>query len=301
MLDANFEIKLDNSSEVLWKKYLLNIDNLGHINRTKNVLSIDGYFSECLRSAFRTAFRIRSDIFPLKPVKVLEVGSSAGLLTFAIKAVFPEAEVYGIEPEIEAHMVAEELSRVYPDISPVFLSGVGENLPFHSNTFDLIICHTVIEHVANVDKVVSEMSRVLKLDGICHLDAPNYLFPYEPHLEIFTIPLFGKSFVAFTAFFQGKASCIGFLKHLNFVTPSSLQKSFTRHNLTWQDRAHRKIESTLNGDVNLKKYIFAGKVLSIAGQIGLSRLTYLLIAWLGIYPSLMYTLKKNIISSDDNA
>ena len=37
---------------------------------------------------------------------------------------------------------------------------MGENLPFKDEQFDLIICHTVIEHVSNVEIVLSEMNRV---------------------------------------------------------------------------------------------------------------------------------------------
>jgi len=45
-------------------------------------------------------------------------------------------------------------------------------LPFKDNKFDLVIIQAVLEHVINPNKVVSEISRVLKKGGIIYAETP---------------------------------------------------------------------------------------------------------------------------------
>lgn len=45
-------------------------------------------------------------------------------------------------------------------------------ISFDADTFDLIICNQVLEHVENGDKAISELARVLRKDGICILTVP---------------------------------------------------------------------------------------------------------------------------------
>lgn len=65
-----------------------------------------------------------------------------------------------------------------------FLISTALGLPFKSGSFDIVICNHVIEHVPDQDKVLDEISRVLKKDGICYITSPNKLWPIEPHLKL---------------------------------------------------------------------------------------------------------------------
>lgn len=47
-----------------------------------------------------------------------------------------------------------------------FKQGDAENLPFKDNTFDVVTCQTVLIHLKNPLKALSEMKRVLKKGGI---------------------------------------------------------------------------------------------------------------------------------------
>nr|WP_177199510.1 class I SAM-dependent methyltransferase [Clostridium frigidicarnis] len=47
-----------------------------------------------------------------------------------------------------------------------FMQGDAENLPFEDNTFDIVTCQTVLIHLKNPLKALSEMKRVLKKGGI---------------------------------------------------------------------------------------------------------------------------------------
>lgn len=56
------------------------------------------------------------------------------------------------------------------------------NLPFKDNSIDIIFCIATLEHVPNPEKVVSEINRVLKKEGIVYISFP---FIYRFHASPF--------------------------------------------------------------------------------------------------------------------
>jgi SAM-dependent methyltransferase len=58
-------------------------------------------------------------------------------------------------------------------------------LPFADNTFDAVICSSVIYHewVSNVGAVLRELHRVLRSEGILILNAPAFRFLHSAHDE----------------------------------------------------------------------------------------------------------------------
>jgi ubiquinone/menaquinone biosynthesis C-methylase UbiE len=292
MYDQSGELVLSQKAKSLWELFLMKEENFGHVNRMQYMDSIKVHIQNCWEGALKTVNSISLEFGNSTPKNILEIGCSTGLKSFACKASYPDSKVYGIEPELEAVEVAKSMSLESNVNSPEFLCGVGEKLPFKENTFDLVICHTVIEHVANVDNVIKEIARVLNIGGVCHLDAPNYIFPYEPHLGIYTFPLLGKNFVRLTAIIQGKGKHTNFLTHLKFVTPYVLEKSFRKYNMSWTNRAHKKVINLTSGSENVKKYKYAEILLRFAHTLRFSWFFYILITKLKIYPSLLYTAKK---------
>lgn len=54
--------------------------------------------------------------------------------------------------------------------------GVAENLPFESEQFDCVVCVDVLEHVADLQKTIQEIQRVLKPEGLFFFDTVNRTF-----------------------------------------------------------------------------------------------------------------------------
>ncbi len=286
-------MKLNNLARQAWEDFLGNGDNLGHSNRELVGNDIDAHVDACWQSALSTVDRINHDLNGYEPSFILEVGASSGLNCFALKRQWPKSRVVGIEPEHAAIHAAQMMTQTIQQPVPEFILGYGECLPLPDASVDLIVCHTVIEHVQDVEAVVAEMSRVLSPQGILHLEAPNYVWPYEPHLGIWCLPLVGKAGVKLAAFLQGKKQQVGFLEHLQFVTPNRLESAFKRHGLTWENRIQEKIERLLKGDsTHIKAYRRAAVVLQLFSQIGLSRLLERGIVWSMLYPSVLYTCRK---------
>jgi len=73
----------------------------------------------------------------------------------------------------------------------VVATDASVGLPFHSDSFDLVLCHHVIEHIADPDGFVREVCRVLDDDGVFVVETPdlrfNKIFWGEPtHITPFT-------------------------------------------------------------------------------------------------------------------
>jgi len=64
----------------------------------------------------------------------------------------------------------------------VDIVGDAHILPFADETFDGIICTSVLEHVWNPVKVVNEIYRILKKGGKIYIEVP-FLYPYHPVTE----------------------------------------------------------------------------------------------------------------------
>ncbi len=65
--------------------------------------------------------------------------------------------------------------------NPAIVNAAGEHLPFPEATFDLILSHEVLEHVADDAAAVREMVRTLKPGGRLILFCPNRGYPFETH------------------------------------------------------------------------------------------------------------------------
>lgn len=102
--------------------------------------------------------------------RVLDLGCAGGFMAEALA--LRGATVTGIDPAAEAveaarrHAAATGLSIRYD-------TGVGEALPYEAAAFDAVVCVDVLEHVADLPMVLSEVARVLRPDGLFLYDTIN--------------------------------------------------------------------------------------------------------------------------------
>lgn len=91
--------------------------------------------------------------------KVLEIGSGLGILADQI-AHTTGADVNGLELNDAQLTQARSLgSRV------TWVQGDAHQLPFDAQTFDVVYCRYILEHVADPNLVMAEARRVLKTGG----------------------------------------------------------------------------------------------------------------------------------------
>ncbi len=100
----------------------------------------------------------------------LDVGCGGGILAEEFAAA--GFKVTGIDPsENSLHTAREHAKLNGLDID--YLQGTGENLQFADNSFDVVYCCDVLEHVRDLPKCISEIVRVLKPGGAFFYDTFN--------------------------------------------------------------------------------------------------------------------------------
>jgi ubiquinone/menaquinone biosynthesis C-methylase UbiE len=71
----------------------------------------------------------------------------------------------------------------------VFVQGDGTALPFESGSFELVLSHSVLEHVDSAERYLEECHRVLREGGILFLQTPPYLSVAGSHLSRLRVPI----------------------------------------------------------------------------------------------------------------
>jgi 2-polyprenyl-6-hydroxyphenyl methylase/3-demethylubiquinone-9 3-methyltransferase len=102
--------------------------------------------------------------------RALEVGCGGGILSEEIARMGFEAA--GIDPSEPSLRAAADHAQAGGLIIR-YLKAVGESLPFPDGSHDVVFCCDVLEHVRDLPKVVSEISRVLKTGGVFIYDTFN--------------------------------------------------------------------------------------------------------------------------------
>jgi len=152
------------------------------------------------------------DPYLVNPVpRILDAGCGAGVTTLALAGRYRSASVIGVDVEKAALDVAEFLARDEPRCS--FRHDRLEDFQ-DAERFDLIQSRCVIEHVYNPRYVLGTLIRHLAPGGVLYLETPNYLYPWEPHIELAILPKSPKWIVRVQCRLTGRDST--FVDHLNF-------------------------------------------------------------------------------------
>lgn len=106
--------------------------------------------------------RLKSD----RP-RCLDIGAGSGDLLKLLKQTWPDLQAEACDYHIERFAM--------PDVNIVQLDLNTHPLPYQDNSFDLVTCSEVLEHVENYRAVLREIHRVLKPGGLMVLTTPNVL------------------------------------------------------------------------------------------------------------------------------
>lgn len=98
-----------------------------------------------------------------EPPNVLDVGCGFGRNLFSVSDRIKSG--IGIDPSERAIEKARAFCDFFDIKNLKFTKGVGEDIPFPENSFDLIICFDVLEQVSNPEALINEIMRVLKQEG----------------------------------------------------------------------------------------------------------------------------------------
>lgn len=137
----------------------------------------------------------------LSKLRLLDIGSSTGIITSTLSKHFKE--VVGIDIDRGAVAYAKKTFK-YKNLT--FKLEDSMKLNFPANSFDVVVCAQIYEHVPDPKKLFAEIYRVLKPEGVCYLAAVNKLWPIEPHYNLPFLSFLPKPMANFYIRLTGKAS-----------------------------------------------------------------------------------------------
>lgn len=123
-----------------------------------------GYFRRLLDEVLKLDYRGAS---------ALDVGCGGGILAEEVARF--GLKVTGIDPSEQSLTTAKEHAQsvgLQIDYQP----GTGESIPFADNSYPVVYCCDVLEHVRDLPKVIGEIYRVTKPGGVFFFDTLNRTF-----------------------------------------------------------------------------------------------------------------------------
>lgn len=137
----------------------------------------EGYPAEFSDFVFkRVKGRLLEWVKPGPDHKILDIGCGAGYFLFMTLERYRKQgfnpTVVGID--ISDNQLSYMVQRMAKEgVDAVAVHASGEYLPFPDNSFDLITCSEVIEHVRNPDRALQDMYRILKPGGLLLISTPS--------------------------------------------------------------------------------------------------------------------------------
>ena len=119
--------------------------------------------------------------------RVLDCGCGGGGMPLSLAE--HADHVTGIDPMDRFSQAGVTLARERHINNVSFVRTDGMALPFASGTFDLVLSHSVIEHVADAALYLKECRRVMKDGGRFYLSTAPYLSPAGAHLPHLLVPV----------------------------------------------------------------------------------------------------------------
>ncbi|OGH14293.1 MAG: hypothetical protein A2687_01555 [Candidatus Levybacteria bacterium RIFCSPHIGHO2_01_FULL_38_26] len=104
---------------------------------------------------------------------ILDVGCAGGWFISEISNKFPKTKCHGIDIYDKGIKYAK---KIYPKIE--FKTADAHKIPYRENSFDLVICTEVLEHLDDPRGALLEIKRVLRKYGraVIELDSGGFIF-----------------------------------------------------------------------------------------------------------------------------
>lgn len=133
---------------------------------------------------------------------ILDVGCGDGAVTKALTTV-SRCNCYVVGMDVDARSIRKALQ--HGRINDGVIADVRA-LPLRKRSLDLIICISVLEHIANLQKALNEIADTLKLRGrfIGTFPTNHFLEMYIIPRFLSILPIFGKPLVSRYVLYEGQ-------------------------------------------------------------------------------------------------
>ncbi len=146
-----------------------------------------GHHASVLRShSWRTALNSATYLLPhLKTgMKILDIGCGPGTITVDLAGYVPQGHITGLERVGDVLTQARALAKEKGVTNIDFVEGDANALDYPDGTFDVVVCHQVLQHVQDPVGILKEMKRVAKIGGIVAARDSDYgSFVWYPDVD----------------------------------------------------------------------------------------------------------------------
>lgn len=121
-----------------------------------------------------------------KGMSVLDIGPGTGFpLTEIAMRLGETSKIYGIDPWDKALNRAKKKINIYDITNVELIKGAAESIPMNDRSVDLIISNNGLNNVADLEKAISECSRVIKSKGqfIQTMNSQDTMFEFYSTME----------------------------------------------------------------------------------------------------------------------
>ena len=113
------------------------------------------------------------DFLPIQPgMKILDLGTGSGYLSFPVAKCCPDAEIVGLDIVDKALEVNRAKAKEENIRNLSFVNYDGMDFPFADGAFDMVITRYALHHFPKINDTLREISRVLKPHGKLFLSDP---------------------------------------------------------------------------------------------------------------------------------
>ena len=159
----------------------------------------------------------------------------------------------------------------------------GTTLPFEDESFDVVITNHVIEHVGESDAQLHhlcEIKRVLKKDGVSYLAVPNRWMLVEPHYQLIFLSWLPKKY---------RSKYLKKMRNIDFYDCEPFEKKqlenlFDIVDFSYQNQTIQALKILLQDERENHKFLY---------YMFLFIPDFVLRVFLGVIPTLIYTMKIN--------
>jgi 2-polyprenyl-3-methyl-5-hydroxy-6-metoxy-1,4-benzoquinol methylase len=197
---------------------------------------------------------------------ILEIGCGSCMLMSLLSEQSKEIKFIGLDPDIDGFSIFLEIKNYL--IKNLNLCVVKDCASKELDLkFDLIYCVDVLEHVDNIDNLISFAKNKLSKSGKIIIICPNSSFWYEPH---FNIPIIINKSITFKIFKKKilkdelNNNAVGLWDSLNFINSRKLEVIANKHDLKIKFHSDLSEDLILRvaQDMNFKKRKFVPWLIS---------------------------------------
>jgi ubiquinone/menaquinone biosynthesis C-methylase UbiE len=114
----------------------------------------------------------------LSGLTAIDIGCSTGYIVDTLRET--GMRVIGLDIDVPGLVHANSLFGEHA----TYLYADGSGLPFEDKSIDVVVLNHIYEHVVDADKVLSEIRRVLRDDGVAYFGFGNKYGVMEPHYKL---------------------------------------------------------------------------------------------------------------------